>query len=222
MMNRRERGSERKLQKKILRCALICVLTALAMSAAPEGAFARTETPPSPEEELIEAQLDYERASGLEAYLALREIWGLWEIVDPLRIEQALILAAEDKNKPAQLRAYARMLSSYSRLRRGDLASAQRSFTDAGYVTDWLIAGPFDNEGKAGFDQDFGPDAEPASPVVPGRAFSGKERPVRYRTLPPVFRYGWVDFGNLLRPSTHIRERCDSRTGRRSSRDPRK
>src|SRR5690606_885148 len=41
-------------------------------------------------------------------------------------------------------------------------------------------------------------------PIVPGQAFSGKERPVRYRMLPDVFRYGWVDFGYVFRPSTHI------------------
>src|SRR5690606_35222136 len=61
-----------------------------------------------------------------------------------------------------------------------------------------------DNEGKSGFDQVFGPDAEPTSPIVPGRAYTGKERPVRYRLLPEVFKYGWVDFGYVFRPSTHI------------------
>src|SRR5690606_32061643 len=55
-----------------------------------------------------------------------------------------------------------------------------------------------------GFSQIFGPEDEAGAPIVPGRAYSGKERPVRYRESPDVFRYGWVDFGFVFRPATHI------------------
>lgn len=162
------------------------------------------DSPPSPEEALIEAQLSLERARGLDAYIALREIWGLWGSVDTLQVEQALLLVAEDRKRAAPVRDYAAMLSAYARLRRGDFKSARDSFQRQGYISDFLIVGPFDNEGKSGFEKDFGPSSEPGSPLVPGKAFSGKERPVRYRSLPPVFDYGWVDFGYLMRPSTHI------------------
>lgn len=209
MMKRLEREAKGLLRKQWKRsarlCMLCCAVFALSAGTAvttPEAlAAAPAETP---EEELVLAQLDYQKREGIFAYNALRNIWGLWENVNPLSVEYALIHASEDKRKPAPLRAYAKMLASYSRLRRGDLTSAQEGFSDAGYVTDWLVVGPFDNEGKGGFDQIFGPDAEPDKPIVPGQAFSGKERPVRYRILPDVFRYGWVDFGYVFRPSTHI------------------
>src|SRR5690606_16643562 len=64
--------------------------------------------------------------------------------------------------------------------------------------------GPFDNEGKAGFEAEFGPEAEPAAPIVPGRAYSGKERPVRWRVVPDNFPFGWVDTSSLLRPESHV------------------
>ncbi len=209
MMKQLKRGAMGQLRKQwgaaARLCMLVCALFALsagAVTGTPEAHAA--ETPRTPEEELVLAQLDYQKSEGVDAYNALREIWGLWENVSPLRVEYALLFAAEDERKSAGLRAYARMLTAYSRLRRGDLTAAQRGFADAGYITDWLAVGPFDNEGKGGFSQVFGPEAEALDPIVPGRAYSGKERPVRYRPLPPVFHYGWVDFGYLYRPSTHI------------------
>src|SRR5690606_24177218 len=66
---------------------------------------------------------------------------------------------------------------------------------------------PFDNEGKEGFERVFEPETEQAltDPIVPGRAFSGKERAVRWRTVPSsAFPYGWLDAGALLRPEEKI------------------
>ncbi len=164
---------------------------------------------PTPEDALVDAQQKYARArstpSGqLGAYLALHEMWSAWPKMNPLLVEQALILAAEDTTKPAPVRHYARRLIAYARLRRGDIQSAQDFFQHSGYVTDWLVVGPFDNEGKSGLAQLFGPDDHPEEPIIPGRAYSGKERPVRYRKLPLVFKYGWVDLGNVFRPTSHI------------------
>ncbi len=175
------------------------LLAFTSFSAVSEAKFAK-----KPGDALVRAQLKYQGGRGLGPYIALRQMWALWGQMDPLRVEQALILAANDHRKSAPIRNYARMLSAYGRLRRGDLKSAQQNFTDQGYLNNFLIVGPFDNEGKMGFQQVFGPHASPSEPLVPGRAFSGKERPVRYRELPHVFKYGWIDFGYLVRPSTHI------------------
>lgn len=214
MKKRLDLGAMGPLRKQGGRSALLCMLVSvfLALSAGTgvgvsEARAAVTPTSAAqttPEEELILAQLDYQKSEGLEAYNALREIWGFWENVNPLHVEYALVVASEDTLKPAPLRAYAKILAAYARLRRGDLTSAQKGFREAGYVTDWLAVGPFDNEGKGGFTQIFGPEEEPEKPIVPGQAFTGKERPVRYRKLPDVFRYGWVDFGSVFRPSTHV------------------
>lgn len=186
-----------------------CLLLALLKPTPAHAKAGLAADNPSPEENLVEAQLDYQRANDtpagqLRAYAALSEIWGAWRQIDPQRIEYALQLAAEDKTKSPGLSAYASKLLAYARLRRGDIQGAQNRFEAQGYVTNWLVVGPFDNEGGAGFDQTFGPEADPQEPIVPGRAFTGKERPVRYRVLPPVFKYGWVDFGQAFRPATHV------------------
>lgn len=159
---------------------------------------------PSAEERLVEAQLDYERARGLGEYVALRRIWQTWEEADPRKVEAALRLSAEREGKSEAVRAYARVLAAYARVRRGDRAAAERSFEELGFLRDFFVVGPFDNEGKLGFLSDFEPDAGQAEPIVPGQAFSGKERPVRWRKVPDVFHYGWIDFGSLVRPQVNV------------------
>ena len=174
----------------------------------PQCAIAKALNPTA-EETLVGAQETYFRADNspdgqLQSYIALRDIWATWSAVDPLKVEHALLLAADDTSHSAPVRQYARKLIAYARLRRGDVYGAQQRFSQAGYITEWLVVGPFDNEGKSGFLTVFEPESAPTSPIVPGRAFSGKERPVRYRKLPQVFRYGWVDLGQVFRPSRHM------------------
>lgn len=182
----------------LLHSALVCTF-AVEAEAAPTPADAR-----SAEEELLDAALTLDRARGLEAYVALREIWGQWEKADPKQVEALLRRAAQSPKYAEPVRIYAEILSAYARIRRGDLDSARRTFHQLGFVRDWLVLGPFDNEGKAGLERQEMPELEPAAPIVPGRAYSGKERPIRFRPIPDVFPYAWVDAGALLRPSTHI------------------
>ena len=157
-----------------------------------------------PSEELVSAQIELEQSEGLPSYLALRSIWSLWDRVDPRLIEAALQLSAESDHLAPMERSYAVVLRAYARLRRGDVQAARALFRSQGYIEDFFVAGPFDNEGKTGFEEIFELDAQPGKPIIPGQAFSGKERPVRYRRVPKVFPYGFVDAGTLLRPKEQI------------------
>jgi cellulose synthase operon protein C len=167
-------------------------------SAAPSG------TPlTSPEERVQELGLKLEAARGLEAIVLMREIWAHWEDADPAVVEATLEASLSAPGRSASESVYARALLGYTRLRRGDLTKAQQTFGELGFVTRWLLVGPFDNEGKAGLDTVFAPDDEQSQPIVLGRAYDGKERPVRYRELPAVFPYGWINLGSLTRPAAH-------------------
>ncbi len=154
--------------------------------------------------DLVRAQLDFDAARGGDAYVALGRIWDTWERANPRQVEEALDMAAQSTRHDAAVRAHAALLRAYARLRRGDLAAAQRGIRELGYVENWLLVGPFDNEGKSGLTAELGPEAEPQEPIVPGRAYSGKERPVRWRVVPAHFPYGWVDTGSLLRPEVKV------------------
>ena len=183
----------------LLLCVSLLERVRIAAAATPAPTLA-----PTPGERLVTAQLDFERAQGLAGYVALRRIWQAWEDADPRKVEEALLVAAEDPARPEALRAYARSLTAYARVRRGDRVSAEATFRDLGFLTNWMVVGPFDNEGKSGFDQEFEPDVQPAAAIVPGQAYSGKERPVRWRLTPDVFRYGWIDLGSMLRPEMNV------------------
>lgn len=145
--------------------------------------------------------MEWPRTQGGQSYTLLRRMWQLWDRADPTHVEEALIEAGRTPGITPPVAAYARMLQAYARLRRGDLAAAQKGVASLAYVDDWLVLGPFDNEGKAGFERNDGPEEEPLGPIGLDRGYSGHGgRVVRWRRAPKAFPYGWVDLGALVRP----------------------
>lgn len=157
------------------------------------------------EAELASAINHLNAARGAEAYTAVREIWKQWGTTDPTSVEQALNAAAQSSAQSPAVRSYAAFFAAHARTRRGDRAGAERQLDELGYVRDWLVLGPFDNEGKAGLDVDFGPESQLSEPIVPGRGFDGKERLIRWRQVPrDAFPYGWLDGNTLFRPEQYV------------------
>lgn len=150
------------------------------------------------------AQLERDPRRSQDAYLALRQIWGSWDNVSPTLVQEALLRAETSPRLSPPVRAYAGLLTAYARLRRGDPDFARQKIRSLGYVDRWLIAGPFDNEGKNGLDTAFEPESEFNAPMVPGRLYAGKERGVKWRRVPNVFAYGYVDTGALLQPNSKV------------------
>ena len=154
-------------------------------------------------------------------YVPLRQLWAEWDQSDPAEVEEALAALAADPRLTPPLRAYAGLLEAYARRRRGDLAGAKARITALGFVGRWVVAGPFDNEGKGGLDRSFGPEDEIADPLSMARTYEGKERPVTNRVTPDVFPYGWVDLGAMVRPAekvcayatTYVRDRRGAKVG---------
>ncbi|HEY2409796.1 MAG TPA: DUF3857 domain-containing protein [Polyangiaceae bacterium] len=147
---------------------------------------------------------DLDAARGPAGYGVLRRIWNTWDRADPTQVEEVLLRAKADKGLPAPERAYASVLAALARARRGDLKAARDQIRALGYVDQWLVVGPFDNEGKAGLQTASGPEPDLLKPIVPGKAYTGKERPVRYRAVSSAFPYGFVDTGSLVRPETKV------------------
>ncbi len=143
-------------------------------------------------------------AKGAEVYAALRELWRTWDRADPTHVEEAIAAVAEDPQAAPQIKVYAELLRAYARRRRGDLDGALARVEKLGFVRRWMSVGPFDNENKGGFERTFGPETDLAEPIVPGRAYDGKERTVRWRVPPEITHYGWFDFGDLVRPRENV------------------
>ncbi|HTQ03962.1 MAG TPA: DUF3857 domain-containing protein [Polyangiaceae bacterium] len=159
---------------------------------------------PSFQADLATRQKELASARGPEAYAALRRIWSSWDRASPAQVEETLLGATEEKTLSAPVRVYAGVLAALARFRRGDVKAAHDEIAALGYIDRFLVIGPFDNEGKAGLDTPFGPELALGSPIVPGRAESGKERPVRWRAVPQEFSQGFVSFGSLLRPDQKV------------------
>ncbi|HLK38641.1 MAG TPA: DUF3857 domain-containing protein [Polyangiaceae bacterium] len=144
-------------------------------------------------------------ARGPFAYAALRKVWSEWDRSDPTEIEEVLASIATDRAEPAPVRTYAGLLQAYARRRRGDLDGARSRIARLGYVGAWMLVGPFDNEGKAGLATAFDPERELTTPLNVARDYDGKShRPVRWRLLPAVSPYAWVDFGAFVRPEENV------------------
>jgi tetratricopeptide (TPR) repeat protein len=141
-------------------------------------------------------------AHGPLAYVALRKVWAEWDRGDPIDVEEVLRDVATSPDVAAPTRAYAGLLEAYARRRRGDLDGAHARIVRLGFISDWMLLGPFDNDGKAGFLAELDPEREDDAPLNVARDYDGKDhRPVRWRLLPPSSPYGWVDFGVFIRPA---------------------
>jgi transglutaminase-like putative cysteine protease/Tfp pilus assembly protein PilF len=159
---------------------------------------------PSFQADLAARQKELSSARGPEAYAALRRIWSSWDRASPAQVEETLLGATQAKTLSEPARVYAGVLAGLARFRRGDVKASREQIRALGYVDRFLVIGPFDNEGKAGLDTAFGPELAFGSPIVPGRAESGKERPVRWRAVPQEFPQGFVSFASLLRPDQKV------------------
>jgi tetratricopeptide (TPR) repeat protein/transglutaminase-like putative cysteine protease len=137
-------------------------------------------------------------------YVPLRQIWADWDQGDPQEVEESLRSIAVEARAPAPIRVYAGLLEAYARRRRGDLTGAKQRIRDLGFVGRWIVAGPFDNEGKTGLDRSFGPEDEIADALSMARTYDGKERQVGNRMAPDAFPYGWVDLGAMMRPQENV------------------
>jgi cellulose synthase operon protein C len=142
-------------------------------------------------------------------YVPLRQIWAEWDQGDPNEVEESLRALADARlgagpEIAPPLRVYAGLLEAYARRRRGDLTGAKQRVKDLGFVGQWIVTGPFDNEGKTGLTRSFGPEDELAEPLSMSRTYDGKERQVGNRIAPDAFPYGWVDLGAMMRPAENV------------------
>lgn len=195
------RGAIQALLRVGLRCVAAGAALGLVLSVAAAPAAAATGI------EAIEAAVA--TATGPAVVARLREALARWDEVDPVRLEEILRTAAEDPRLDAPTRVYADLLRAEARRRRGDVAGSDALQKQLGHVTDWLIVGPFDHGGGSGLDSVHQPELEATQPIVPGRAFDGKARTVRWRTartaaattpgLGPT-----LELGDLVRPKQAI------------------
>lgn len=112
-------------------------------------------------------------------------------------------LAAE-RSLDVQHRVYAGRRVAWDLRRTGDPVASAKAFDALGYLRAFRLIGPFDNEGKRGFDEVMPPEAARLEAVNLEASYQGRERMVRWRMLPDIVQGGYVSFDALLRPAENV------------------
>ena len=121
----------------------------------------------------------------------------------PNEIDALLELAVSHPKLSQEGRAFARKKLAELRHARGDVQGAERSLKNQGYADVFAVIGPFDNEGRSGLNENFGPETLKESGRFLGESFPGKERHVSWRRSPNVFTQGLISADNLFSPVEH-------------------
>jgi cellulose synthase operon protein C len=123
------------------------------------------------------------------------------EAPDLSRIAADLARVAEDRSAHPEVSALARLKLADLEKARGNPQRSAALLRRLGFVQAWRIAGPFDDEGKRGFDAAYPPEQgiDLAAPMP------GKVREVSWRELPAeAVADGFVHLGAALRPSREV------------------
>ncbi len=184
---------------------LVTMLSALALCLAAAGGAsaqrrASAQNPYDAEVRRLSAEVR-RSARQPRAFVPLVEIFDYWDRASPGLSGRELEALARDRRLPPALRAYASELRASLLLREGQVDRAAAAFRELGFVTQMYVIGPFDNEGKAGFDRVMPPEEARRAPFDPSATYEGRERPVSWRLFPDVARWGHVSLASVLRPA---------------------
>jgi len=87
------------------------------------------------------------------------------------------------------------MLQLY--LENGKIGKAKSLCKKLGFIQNWFVIGPFDNDGKTGFEREYPPETE----IKISSKYQGKDRKVKWRHINIESPLGFVDLGAIFRPN---------------------
>jgi Flp pilus assembly protein TadD/transglutaminase-like putative cysteine protease len=180
------------------RFAALVVLASLLVSAA-----AHAQSPyDTRQQRLAEAVLA--KGKEPEAMLDLLRMNREADEADPELVLSLFKRIAQAKSVGVEQRMFAARRVAWDLRRTGDTAAAVKAFDQLGYVRKFRVIGPFDNEGKRGFDTELGPEGTRKDAVNLAASYPGRERQVKWRELPDIVQGGYVSFDAVFRPSENV------------------
>ncbi len=198
-----ERRGVRLLRMRPLALALTTALTASGAYAAgsPVAPAVRVADPISERLRVLVEDLERDARSPR----AFASLVGLAALEDELpelaRVGLVYARIADDPAAHPEVRAYARYRLADLERSRGNLQKAQGELAKLAFLDAWWIAGPFDDEGKRGFDEVFPPERNQDLAA----RFPGKAREVGWRPLPPeATTMGFAHVGAAVRPAREV------------------
>ncbi len=149
----------------------------------------------------LESELDRDHAAPRALVLLVQLETLEDELPDLARVALVYARLADDRDALPEVRAYARFRLAELERSRGNLRKSGAELAKLGFLSRWQIAGPFDNEGKRGFDVVLPPEREQDLSA----RFPGKAREVGWRALPPeVTSMGFLHIGAAVRPARDV------------------
>jgi tetratricopeptide (TPR) repeat protein len=148
------------------------------------------------EEELARDKRDARGVADLAGVDALAA-----DVADLARLAALLARIADDRGADPEVRALARFRLAAVERSRGNLQRSAAQRRRLGFVEGFLVAGPFDDEGRRGFDAVYPPERG----IDLAAEMPGKVRPVSWRPLPAeAVSEGFVHLGATLSPSREV------------------
>src|SRR6266540_2909501 len=179
-------------------------MPALPLLAAALLLAARPVPPAGAPDRLARLEADFARGRrDARAVSALADLDGLAnEVPDLARVASVLARLADDRTAHPEARALARFRLAGIERARGNLQRSAAQLRRLGFVgAAWSVLGPFDDEGKRGFDAVLPPEKA----VDLAARLPGKVREVAWRRLPPeVYSEGFVHLGAAVSPSREV------------------
>jgi tetratricopeptide (TPR) repeat protein/transglutaminase-like putative cysteine protease len=170
----------------------IWLVLSLAVSATAEDSFFDRQL----DNEIVLLKQDMDKPEGFV------RLYAIWDLVDFARwdgrVPNALSEVHQFPGASPLLKGHSLWLLREVDLRLGDFDGARQKQAQLGFVTDWLIIGPFDNEGMAGFDLTYPPEEE----LNLSETHDGKVRPVAWREYPRVSFDCYIDLAATFRPNS--------------------
>ncbi|MBI2193751.1 MAG: DUF3857 domain-containing protein [Planctomycetes bacterium] len=122
------------------------------------------------------------------------------ELPSPRRLDALFREILDSPSACPVLRSHADWFLALREFNRGERGRAEARLQRIGVVRDWWVIGPFDNEGKSGFDQGYPPEES----VDLSASYRGRERMVSWRVYPSINPYGEQDLAAIFRPNLHV------------------
>lgn len=158
---------------------------------------------PSPTTDRAEALAKDALAKGhdVRAAAPLIRLHGLLDEVDDLNLlAEPYAALMYRQNTDAHVRTLARLFYADVERARGRTVKGREQLDTLDFVQDWWVVGGFDNEGKAGCDTDFGPEAALDLRSV----YPAKGKDVAWRRLPAKPWDGFSDLSTVVRPASGV------------------
>ncbi len=158
---------------------------------------------PSPTTDRAEALAKEALSKGhdVRAAAPLIRLHGLLDDVDDLNLlAEPYAALMYRQNTDAHVRTLARLFYADVERARGRSVKGREHIDALDFVQDWWVVGGFDNEGKAGCDTDFGPEAA----LDLKSTYPAKSKDVSWRRLPAQSWDGFNDLSTLVRPSSGV------------------